>query len=114
MKVTMELMKVMSMKRENNSKLSATKPNSELKRRSACDVVKGTMLIRGTWLDAHLVKNGLEASLLYTNENMITKIVERKNDQMRKVRKKINTDEFQFLWSDAKEEEIKCSFGLLN
>ena len=49
------------------------KPKSKLKRRSACDVVKGTPWPR---LDARLVKNELEAFLLYINENMITKIVE--------------------------------------
>ena len=64
-------------KRENNSKWSARKPRSKLKRRSACDVVKGTPGLR---FDARLVKNELEAFLLYINENMITKIVERTND----------------------------------
>ena len=44
---------------------------------------------------------------------MITKIVERTNDQMRKVRKKIKVDEFLFRYSDTNEEEIKCLFGLL-
>ena len=44
---------------------------------------------------------------------MITKIVERTNDQMRKVRKKIKADEFLFRYSDTNEEEIKCLFGLL-
>ena len=97
-------------KRENNSKWSATRPKSKLKRRLASDVVKE---IPGSRVDVRLVKNDLEASLLYINENMITKIVERANDQMRKVRKKINGDEFLFHCSDANEEEIKCLFGLL-
>ena len=63
-------------KPENNSKWSATKRKSKLKRRSACDVMKGTPRPR---LDARLVKNELEAFLLYINENMISKIVERTN-----------------------------------
>ena len=44
---------------------------------------------------------------------MITKIVERTNDQMRKVHKEINADDFLFRYSDTNEEEIKCLFGLL-
>ena len=48
-------------------------------KRSACDVAKETPEAR---LDARLFKNELEAFLLYINENMITKIVERTNDQM--------------------------------
>ena len=71
--------------------------------------MKGTP---GPRLDAHLVRNGLEAFLLYINENMITKIVERTNDQMGKVRKKINADESVFRYSDTNREEIKCLFGL--
>ena len=43
---------------------------------------------------------------------MITKIVERTNDQMGKVRKKINADESVFRYSDTNREEIKCLFGL--
>ena len=97
-------------KRENNSKWSATKPKSKLKRRSACDLVKGAP---GPRLDARLVKNELETFLLYINENMITKITGRTNDQMHKVRIKINSDEFLFRCSDTNEEEIKCLFGLL-
>ena len=96
-------------KRENNSKWSATKPKSKLKRRSTY-VVKGTP---GPRLDAWLVKNELEAFSLYINENMITKIVERTNDQLRKARKKINAYGFLFRYSDTDEEEIKCLFGLL-
>ena len=61
-----------------------TKPKSKWKRRSACDVVKGRP---GPRLNADLVKNELEAFLLYINENLITEIVER-NDRMRKVCKK--------------------------
>ena len=67
----------------------------------------------GTQLDARLVKNELEAFLLYVNENMITKIVERTNDQTLKVYKKINTDKFLFGYRDTNKEEIKCLFGLL-
>ena len=88
-------------KRENNSKWSVTKPKS--KRRSACDVVKGTP---GPRLDACLVKNELEAFLSYINENMITKIVEITNDQMYKICKKINADEFLFRYSDTNEEKL--------
>ena len=97
-------------KRENISKWSATKPKSRLKRRSACDVAKETP---GPRLDVCLVKNELEAFLLYINENVITRIVERTNDQMRKVCKKINVDEFLFRYSDTNEEELKCLLGLL-
>ena len=86
------------------------KPKSKWKRLSACDVVKGRP---GPRLNADLVKNELEAFLLYINENLITKIVER-NDQMRKVRKKINAEELLFRYSDKSEEEIKCLFGLLS
>ena len=86
------------------------KPKSKLKRRSACGVVKGTA---GPPLDACLVKNELEAFLSYINENMITEIVGRTNDQTCKVRKKINADEFLFHYSDTNEGEIKCLFGLL-
>ena len=59
-------------KRENNSQCLATKC-------SACDVAKETPEAR---LDARLFKNELEAFLWYINENMITEIVERTNDQM--------------------------------
>ena len=55
--------------------------------------MKGTP---GPRVDACLVKNELEAFLLYINENMITKIVERTNNQMHKVPKKQNADEFLF------------------
>ena len=58
-------------KRENNSQWLATK--------SACDVAKGTPEAR---LDARLFKNELDTFLLYINENMITKIAERTNNQM--------------------------------
>ena len=72
-------------KRENNSKWSATKPKSKLKRRSVCDIMKGTP---GPRLDARLVKNEFEAFLLNISENMMTKIVERTNEQMRKLRRR--------------------------
>ena len=94
-------------KRENNSKWSGTKPKSKLKRRLASDIVKE---IPGSRVDVRLVKNDLEASLLYINENMITKIVERANDQMRKVRKKINGDEFLFHCSDANKRKLNVCF----
>ena len=37
---------------------------------------------------------------------MITKTVKRTNDQIRKVRRKINTDEFLFCYRDTNKEEI--------
>ena len=81
-KVTLELMKVRLMrclrKRGKDKiiqKWSATKPKSKLERCLVCDVVKETP---GPRLNARLVKNELEASLLYINENMITEIVEKK------------------------------------
>ena len=64
-----------------------------MKRRSACAVVQETLRPR---LGARLVENELEAFLLCINENVITKIVERTNDQISKVRKKINADKFLF------------------
>ena len=90
-------------KRENNSKWSAAKPISKLKRRSAGDVVKVTPGLR---LDPGLVKNELEAFLFYINENMITKIIERTNDQMRKVCKKISADEFLYLIQTKKKLNV--------
>ena len=51
--------------------------------------------------------------LLYINEDMISRIVERTNEQMRKVREKINADEFQLRYSDTNELEIKYLFRLL-
>ena len=44
---------------------------------------------------------------------MLVKIAERTNDQMRKVRQKINADEFLFHYTDTDEEDTKCSFRLL-
>ena len=44
---------------------------------------------------------------------MITKIVERTNDQLRKVRKKINADEFLFWYNDKNNQETVRLFGLL-
>ena len=44
---------------------------------------------------------------------MSRRIVERTNEQMHKVREKIDADEFQFRYSDTNEKEIKCLFGLL-
>ena len=51
--------------------------------------------------------------LLYINEDMISRIVERTNEQMRRVREKINADEFQLRYSDTNELEIKYLFRLL-
>ena len=50
---------------------------------------------------------------MYINENVITKIEERTNDQKRKVCKTVNADAFLFRYSDTNEEEIKCLFGML-
>ena len=44
---------------------------------------------------------------------MIKAIVEKTNEQMHKVREKINPDKFQFRYSETNKEEIKCLFGLL-
>ena len=44
---------------------------------------------------------------------MTNQIVERTNEQIVKVRKNINADEFSFHYSDTNEEEIKCRFELL-
>ena len=88
-----------------------TKPKSKLKRYPASDVVKRTPGLR---LHVRLVENELEAFLLHIDENMITKVVERTNDQIGKVGKKINTDEYLFCYGDTNEEEIKCLFGLLH
>ena len=72
--------------------------------------MKGTP---GPRFEARFIKNELEAFLLYINEDIINRIVERTNEQMCEVRKKINADEFQLRYSDTDEEEIKCFFGLL-
>ena len=50
---------------------------------------------------------------MYINENVITKIEERTNDQKRKVCKTVNADAFLFRYSDTNEEEIKCLVGML-
>ena len=50
---------------------------------------------------------------MHINENVITKIIERTNDQMRKVCKTVNADGFLFRYSDTNEEKIKCLFGML-
>ena len=70
-------------KRENNSKWSAT--ISTLERCSACDVVKGAP---GPRLGAGLVKNELDAFLLYIIENMTTKIVEEQMTRSEKKKKR--------------------------
>ena len=44
---------------------------------------------------------------------MISRIVKRTNEHMRKVHEKINAEEFQFPYRDTNEEEVKCLFGLL-
>ena len=79
--------------------MSSSKPTSKLKKRSASDIAKGTHGPR--------YQKDLEAFLLYTNEDIISKIVERTNEQMRKVPEKITADEFLFRYSDTKGEEIK-------
>ena len=45
---------------------------------------------------------------MYINENVITEIEERTNDQKRKVCKTVNADGLLFRDSDTNEEEIKC------
>ena len=45
---------------------------------------------------------------------MISRMVERTNEQMRKVHEKINPNKFQFRYSDTSEEKNKCLFGLLH
>ena len=52
-----------------------------------------------------VIKNKLEAFLLYIDEDMISEIVERTKEPMHKVCKKINADEFlqpaKELWYDT-------------
>ena len=61
-----------------------------MKKRSGCDIVKGTP---GSLFEARFIKNELGAFLLYLNEDIISRIVGRTNEeQMRKVHEKI---EFQ-------------------
>ena len=62
--------------------------------------------------NARLIKNELEVFLSYINENMITKIVERTNGQVRKVRKKINADGFLFRYMIQMKKKL-CLFGIL-
>ena len=76
-----------------------------MKKRSGCDIVKGTP---GPLFEARFIKNELEA-FLYLNEDMISRIVERTNEKMHKVHEKINADEFQFCYSDTNEVEIKIT-----
>ena len=75
-----------------------------MKKRSGCDIVKGTL---EPLFEARFIKNELEAFLLYLNEDMISRIVERTNEKMHKIHEKINADEFQFCYSDTNEVEIK-------
>ena len=75
-----------------------------MKKRSDCDIVKGTP---GPLFETRFIKNELEAFLLYLNEDMISRIVEKTNEKMHKVHEKINADEFQFCYSDTNEAEIK-------
>ena len=55
--------------------------NSKLTKRSGCDIVKGTT---GSRFEARFIKNELEALLFFLNEDMVSRIVERTNEQMRK------------------------------
>ena len=75
-----------------------------MKKRSDCDIVKGTP---GPLFETRFIKNELEAFLLYLNEDMISRIVEKTNEKMHKVHEKINADEFQFCYNDTNEAEIK-------
>ena len=90
--------------KKNKTKGSSSKPKSKLKKRSDCDIVKGTP---GPLFETRFIKNELEAFLLYLNEDMISRIVEKTNEKMHKVHEKINADEFQFCYSDTNEAEIK-------
>ena len=65
-------------KEENRKKGSLLK--CKLTERSGCDIVKGTA---GSRFEARFIKNEWEAFLLYINEDMISRIVERTNEQMR-------------------------------
>ena len=72
-----------------------------MKKGSGCDIVKGT---QGPLLEARFMKYELECIfVIYINEDMISRILERTNEQMRKVRETINADEFQFRYSDTNE-----------
>ena len=112
MKMAMEIMKMRPIRhlqrekkqKKNKTKGSSSKPKSKLKKRSDCDIVKGTP---GPLFEARFIKNELEAFLLYLNEDMISRIVEKTNEKMHKVHEKINADEFQFCYSDTNEAEIK-------
>ena len=113
MKMAMEIMKMRPIRylqrekkteKKNKTKGSSSKPKSKLKKRSGCDIVKGTP---GLLFEARFIKNELEAFLLYLNEDMISRIVEKTNEKMHKVHEKINADEFQFCYSDTNEAEIK-------
>ena len=44
---------------------------------------------------------------------MTSQLVERTNEQISKVRKYINADEFSVCYSDTNEERIKSLFGML-
>ena len=88
-------------KTEKKKKKSSSKPKSKLKKGSGCDIVKGT---QGPLLEARFMKYELECIfVIYINEDMISRILERTNEQMRKVRETINADEFQFRYSDTNE-----------
>ena len=112
MKMAMEIMKMRPIRhlqrekkqKKNKTKGSSSKPKSKLKKRSDCDIVKGTP---GPLFETRFIKNELEAFLLYLNEDMISRIVERTNEKMHKIHEKINADEFQFCYSDTNEVEIK-------
>ena len=76
-----------------------------MKKRSGCDIVKGTP---GSLFEARFIKNELGAFLLYLNEDIISRIVGRTNEeQMHKVHEKINAEEFQVCYSDPNEVKIK-------
>ena len=68
-----------------------------MKKRSSCAIVKGTPRAR---FKARFIKNELEAFLLDT----ISRTVQRADEQMFKVPKKINADEFKFCYSDYNEK----------
>ena len=62
-------------------KWSSPKPKSRLKTHSGYGIVKGRP---GARFETQFIKIELEASLLYINEDMISSIVERTSEQVRK------------------------------
>ena len=87
-------------KREDNSKWSAPKPKSKIEKTFSLSGCEGNT---SATTRCSSCQNEVEAFLLYIYENMITTIVKRTNDQMRKVHKKIKANKFLFRYSDTNE-----------